>query len=101
MTLLAWWTVGRQGQEWGYALIDFTLAIIFWRMSKGYWFPVPLFFVHAALVVYYLYATLVGVTPWWLAAFVNRVLELEVAYIIGCAIYRIWRLRRRRSNSST
>lgn len=96
--LLTWWILGRRGYDWGYGLIDTTLAIIFWRMSKGYWFPVPLFFIHALQVAYYPYATLIGVTPWWLTAILNRVFEVELVYILSCTIYRLWRKRRSRSD---
>ncbi|MFQ5562947.1 MAG: hypothetical protein ACE5FO_05200 [Parvularculaceae bacterium] len=94
MAIFAWWSFGRQIHEWAYAPIDLALAIFFWRMSRGHWFPVPLFFVHALQVLYYPYAALIDVTPWWLAAFLNRIFEAEIAYILVCAIYRIVRMRK-------
>jgi len=91
---LAWyWVAGRHGPSWGYAVIDLALAVYFWRASKGRWFPVPLFYIHASFIVYYIYATLIAAPPWWVIMFVNRLFELAVAYVIGCSVYRIVRLR--------
>lgn len=95
---IAWYFTGaRHGLVWTYAIVDGALAVFFWSQSRGRWFPVPLFYIHAALVVYYVYVAALGVKSWfWIAAFVNRLFDLELIYVGGCALYRILALRRTR-----
>ena len=70
-------------------------------MSRRRWFPVPLFFIQAALVCYYCYVTVFGLHNWfWIAAFVNRLFDLELLYVAGCAIYRIRAMKGRRNRIS-
>ena len=94
---VAWyWLATPFGWSWGYAAIDFALAVVFWRMSKRRWFPVPLFFLHAFELVYFLLATISEIEFWWLMLISNRIFELSVIYVWVCAVVRI-ALRRRRS----
>jgi len=65
------------------------MAAAFFFMSRGRWFPVPLFYLHGALVAYNAYSLLIGAGPVWVAAFLNRAFELELAYILSCALFRI------------
>ena len=97
-SLLWFWTGSRSGHVWGYAVIDAALAAYFWTSSQRRWFPVPLFFIHAALVCYFVYVALVGLHTWfWIAAFVNRLFDVALVYVAGCAIYRIRALKQRRN----
>lgn len=73
-----------------FGLVDFLLACAFFQMSRRRWFPVPLFFLHAALVIYHLYAALVDSSIWWIALFLNRAFELAVGYVIACSAYRVY-----------
>jgi hypothetical protein len=95
---VAWYFTGaRHGLVWSYAIVDGALAAFFWLQSRGRWFPVPLFFIHAALVVYYVYVAAFGLDSWfWIAAFVNRLFDLALIYIGACALYRIRATRRAR-----
>lgn len=95
---IGWYFTGAHyGFVWTYAVVDGALAVFFWSQSRGRWFPVPLFFLHAALVLYYVYVAALGVKSWfWIAAFVNRLFDLELLYVGGCALYRIRLLKRRR-----
>lgn len=77
---------------YGFAALDATLAATFFFMSRGRWFPVPLCFMHVALFAYDAYALLVGTEPVWIAAFINRIFEIALAYVLGCALFRISKL---------
>ncbi|MGE0409168.1 MAG: hypothetical protein AB7P23_07890 [Amphiplicatus sp.] len=79
--------------------VDLLLAAAFFTMARRRYFPAPLYFLHGALVVYYIYAVYIGSPIIWVAGFVNRVFELEVIYIAGCAAYRIAR-RSQRENGA-
>ncbi len=74
---------------YGFAFIDLALAFIFYSMSRGKWFPVPLFFLHAALIAYHVYALLVGSSIGWIGAFLNRAFEMALLYVMACALWRI------------
>jgi hypothetical protein len=93
---LWYFAAANSGEIWGAAGVDCVLAIFFWRQSRGRWFPVPLFFIHAGFLLYYAYTALLTLDVWfWIAAFVNRLFDLVLLYIGGCAIYRIRALRKR------
>ncbi len=64
-------------------------------MSERRLFPTILFYLHAFLVAYYLYVSVVGLTRWWVAAFTNRIVELALLYVIFGSAFRIYA----RSNS--
>lgn len=94
--MISYWTTARFGLVSGNAIIDAALAIYFWERSRGRWFPVPLFYIHVVLLIYAVYASVLGLNAWfWIAAFVNRLFDLALLYVAGCAIYRIRVLRRR------
>lgn len=63
-------------------------------MSERRLFPALLFYLHAFLVAYYLYASIVGLTRWWAAAFTNRIVELALLYVIFGAAIRIFARRK-------
>lgn len=96
---VCWFFVGgKDGITWGYAVVDAGLAAYFWRMSERKIFPAMLFYLHAFLVAYYLYASVFGLTRWWVAAFTNRIVELALIYVIFGAVIRLnARSRRRRA----
>ncbi len=80
-------------QNISFAIVDFMLACAFFEMSRKQWFPVPLFAMHALLVVHNLSTTFMGLDFVWFAIFINRAFELAVFYVIACAVYRIGVLR--------
>ncbi len=94
---LLWFAIGgQQGLTWGYAVIDACLAGFFWRLSRNRLFPAVLFHLHAFLVCYYLYVSIVESSGWWIAAFINRVFEIALLYVAGCSIWRIRHLAARK-----
>lgn len=88
-SVAAWRWVEPGLRPFAYAGIDAALAAGFLRMSRRRWFPVPLFLLHGALIVYHLYAALIEATTFWVGAFLNRAFELALAYVAACAAYRI------------
>ena len=84
-----WRWVEPDLRNYALASVDLVLAGVFFQMSRGRWFPAPLFFLHAALVLQYAYAVLVGAEYFWIALVINRVFELEIAYVCSCALFRI------------
>ena len=87
-SLLWFWLFSASGDTWGYVVIHFAMAVVFWRMSRGRVFPVPLFLTNALQVVNYGVMTFLGVATWWQLVFANRIFEISVLYIIACAIFR-------------
>ena len=74
----------------GYLIIDAVTAAIFFRMSRGRWFPVPLFLLHAALMVCHAGSVFVEEQEsFWVQVLLNRTLDIELIYITGCALFRI------------
>ncbi|MEM8772496.1 MAG: hypothetical protein AAGD92_12680 [Pseudomonadota bacterium] len=79
--------------------LDTALAAAFLNMSRGRWFPVPLFFLYAFVMLFYLYSLIVEQSAFWMAACVNRTFDAAVAYVAACSWYRI--RRRRLSQTAT
>ncbi|MBB5519703.1 hypothetical protein [Amphiplicatus metriothermophilus] len=92
---MVWRWVAPDLRPFAYAGIDAALAAGFARLSRGRWFPVPLFLLHVALIAYHLYAALIGAATFWASAFLNRAFELALAYVAGCAAYRIAHMARK------
>lgn len=84
-----WRWVTPEFHALGFAVIDFAMAAAFFFMSRGRWFPVPLFYLHGVLIAYGVYSLIIGSGPVWVAAFVNRTFELELVYVLACALFRI------------
>ncbi len=74
-----------------YLAIDVVLAAAFYQLSKGRWFPAPLFFLHTATALFNFYILLIDQGLYWMIAILNRSFELALAYVILCAAYRIRR----------
>lgn len=94
-SLQLWIVLDGDAKIYGFIALDFALAIAFFQMSRGSWFPVPLFFLHAILVIYHLFTIIVEPALFWVQILLNRAFELELAYIIACACYRVFCLRLR------
>ena len=72
-----------------YLALDLVLAITFYQLSRGRWFPAPLFFLHAANVMFNAYIVAIDQGPIWMIAVLNRTFDLTLAYIIFCSVYRM------------
>lgn len=88
-SVAVWRWVDPEIRTIGFAAIDAMLAGAFFLMSRRRRFPVPLFFLHGALVIYNAYAATIGSQIFWVGAFLNRGFELAIAYVAGCALFRI------------
>lgn len=92
---LGWYAAfGDTELSFGFAVINLAMAAQFWRMSRLRWFPAPLFFLHALQIVNYLIASALSIGTWWQVALANRIFDVEVAYILCCALFRIARRRK-------
>lgn len=74
-------------------LQDAVLAYVFFQMSRGRWFPVALFAIHVLMLAHNLMVAVLGVPDGLISLFLNRLFELALVYVGGCALYRI-RVRR-------
>lgn len=87
------------GLTWGYSLINFSQAAFFWRQSRDKVFPLPLFILSGLSVVIYLLTTLSGISYWWVAFASNRLFDLMLLYVAGCALFRIVRMRHKKKGA--
>ncbi len=81
----------------GYLLIDAVTAVIFFRMAKRRWFPVPLCFLHGVLIIYHAATMFDTDGLFWEKFILNRAFDIELAYVLGCALFRIAMENRRSS----
>lgn len=73
----------------GYIVIDAITAALFFRMSRGKWFPAPLCFMHGVLVIYHAGTLFNTGGLFWEKFILNRAFEIELFYVIACALFRI------------
>ena len=92
-SLQIWMAFDGAERSLAFAALDVALAAALYFMSNKRWFPVPLFFLHASLVIYHLYTAFIGSSIIWIAAFINRAFEMAVLYVIACSVYRIYMTR--------
>jgi hypothetical protein len=83
------------GFTWGYTIVSFAQAVLFWRMSGSAAAPAPLFGISAAAIILNLLATVSSMSFWWSAFALNRLFDLMLLYVAGCALYRIVRMRQK------
>ncbi len=77
-----------------YVVIDAITAALFFRMSRGRWFPAPLCFMHGVLVIYHLGTLLNTGGLFWEKFVLNRFFDIEIVYVVVCALYRIIAIHR-------
>lgn len=94
-TFFWYYSFAGSGITWGYAVQDAAIASYFWRQSQRAAFPAPLFFIHFISIIYYFLSTLTRIDDWWTAVIANRLFEIALAYVAGCAIFRIVKLRKK------
>ncbi len=92
-SIAAWRFLDGPELRFSYVLIDATLAVMFLQMSRGRWFPVALFVIHFIMLAHHLIIAVLGVPDSFIGLFLNRLFELALVYVGGCALYRI-RVRR-------
>ncbi len=93
MSLQLWLVAKGAALTLGYAAIDLCLAVYFFHLSRGRWFPAPLCFLHALLVVYHLGTLFNTGGLFWEKFILNRAFDVELGYIIACAVFRMSVLR--------
>jgi len=98
-SIATYFLLAPSGFTWGYTIISFAQATLFWRMAGSAVAPLPLFVVSAAAIVVNLLATVSSVNFWWSAFALNRLFDLMLLYIAGCALYRIVRLRQKQKGA--
>ena len=72
-----------------YAAVDFALAVIFFQMMRGRLFPAPLFVLHVAMLCHHASAAMIHLPLAWMGVALNRMFELALIYVGGCAVYRM------------
>lgn len=61
--------------------------------------PRPLFLISAFAIALNALATVASLNLWWLAFALNRLFDLMLLYVAGCALYRIARTRLKRKGA--
>ncbi len=87
--LQLWLVLGGAALTVGYIVIDAITMALFFRMSRGRWFPAPLCFMHGVLVIYHIGTLLNTGGLFWEKFVLNRLFDIELVYVTACALYRI------------
>jgi len=96
-SLQLWILLDAPWRSYAFITLDLTLAACFFQMSRGKWFPAPLFFLHFALAVYHFYTLLAGSSIAWVGAYINRIFEVALLYVLVCASFRIYSLNTKKA----
>jgi hypothetical protein len=93
----AWYfTFAPYGMTWGYAVITLAEATVFWRFSAASLVPRPLLLICSLMLCLHMVSTLTALNYWWSAFWMNRLFDLALLYVAGCAVYRLVRLHHKR-----
>ena len=79
-------------------MLDTILAYQFWRIGRNSFFTVPLFYLMMVEIAFIVFSQGVGLPTYWTLFVLNRIFELTLLYLIGCAIFCI-RLRQAQRKS--
>lgn len=89
LTVIAWRFLDGAQLHVALVMQDATLAYVFFQMSRGRWFPVALFAIHVVMLAHNVFIAAFGVPDAFVGLFLNRLFELALVYVGGCAVYRI------------
>jgi len=74
-------------------LVDCLLGYQFWRMARAEIFPAILCVLVICQAIFLIGAAAMALDAYWIIFVLNRIFELILAYMIGCSIYRIRKLK--------
>jgi len=74
-------------------------AVYYWRLADNGWVSVPIYFTQIGLIWALYYLLTKNPSAFWFFLVYNRFADLCAFYLIGCSLYRIRALRKRRSQS--
>jgi hypothetical protein len=100
LSLFAFFYVKIPAYYLAVVLLDTALAYHFWRMAKVHIFPAPLCVIQLVDIAFVAFALTVGLSTYWTLFVMNRLFELTLAYLIGCALFRLHILRRQRKSKT-
>ena len=89
-SIAVWFALSGRAQTISLLIVDLFLAGVFFFMSRGRWFPVPLFFLHAGMVFYHANMWWIQLGDFWFFLLLNRAFELELLYLFGCGFFRLY-----------
>ena len=95
LSLQFWLVLHGNALTFSYIALDAITAFVFFRMSRGRWFPAPLCFMHGVLVIYHLGTLLNTGGLFWEKFVLNRMFDVELVYATACALFRILALNHR------
>lgn len=98
-SIVAYFALSPAGYTWGYSVISFAQALFFWRLSAASLLPKPLFLLSACAIVLNALATVASLDLWWSAFALNRLFDLMLAYVAGCALFRTMRMRHKKKGA--
>lgn len=89
------------GASWGYALISLAKCLYFYRMSRTRLFAAPIFALSSLGLIAQFLFTLAMINYWWSAFFLNRLFDVVLIYVAGCAMFRIRKDLQRQKGAPT
>ncbi len=81
-------------------MLDTMLAYHFWQMAKVEIFPAALYLILLFEIAFVTFALAAGLSTYWTLFVMNRLFEVTLVYLIGCALFRI-HIRRRQEKSQS
>jgi len=76
-------------------------AAYYWRLADNGWVSVPIYFVQIGLIWALYFLLTKDPSLFWFFLIYNRFADLCAFFLIGCSLYRIRALRKRRAQSMT
>jgi hypothetical protein len=94
-----YFALADNGWTWGYSLICVIEAGLVATCARSHYIHLPVLLLMACSFTLHVFNALIALDHWWSAFWMNRLFDLMLLYVAGCALYRIARLRHKRKGA--
>lgn len=91
-----YFALAQNGWTWGYALICVIETGLIAACCRSRYIQLPLLVLMYCSLALHLMNAVMALDHWWSAFWMNRLFDLMLLYVAGCALFRIVRIRHKK-----
>ncbi|MFN0024020.1 MAG: hypothetical protein ACKVS5_08975 [Parvularculaceae bacterium] len=99
MSQFWYFALADNGWTWGYAVICIIEMALITACIRSKYIHLPLLALMYCSLLLHLLNAVIEFDHWWSAFWMNRLFDLSLLYVAGCAIFGIFRLRRKQKGA--
>lgn len=93
--------LAENGWTWGYSLVCIIESGLIAACSRSRYIHLPILMLMGCSLLLHLVNAVLALNHWWSAFWMNRLFDLMLLYVAGCALFRIVRMRHKRKGAPT